>query len=161
MAKTETYCLKMWLKLLFYSLEIKVLSKYSYRVNESKRSMWENAVTASEKTLTVFIKKKQNKTTVSAKKIRNDDQKGYKPITRMKNPSYEIESRTPNLLPFSFSSTLRCWMCTYRLFPSDPRLTNGLVESAVIWLTYWMVTCPGQAKEKGTDFIEANKPTKN
>lgn len=132
MARTESYCRKMWLKLLFYSSEIKVLSKYNYRVNESKRCMWENAVTASEKTFTVFIKKKQNKTTVSARKIRNNDQKGYKPITRVKNPSYEIQSRTPNLLTLSFSSTLRCWTCTCRLFLSDPRLTNGPVESAVI-----------------------------
>lgn len=31
MAKAETYCLKMWFKLSFYGLEIKVLSEYSRR----------------------------------------------------------------------------------------------------------------------------------
>lgn len=59
------------------------------------------------------------------KKIRNDDQKGFKPITGAKNPSYEIESRTANPLILSFCTL---WFIC-KIFLSDPHLTNGLVES--------------------------------
>lgn len=73
------------------------------------------------KNIPCFYKEKKK----HCQKIRNDDQKGFKPITGAKTQSYETESRTANPLILSFSTP---WFIC-KIFLSDPSLTNGLLES--------------------------------
>lgn len=73
------------------------------------------------KNIPCFYKEKKKKHYLPY--IRNDDQKGFKPITGAKTRSYETESRTANPLILSFSTP---WFIC-KIFLSDPCLTNGLV----------------------------------
>lgn len=101
-----------------------------------------------------LYKEKKNR-----QKIRNDDSKGFAPITRAKYPSYETEARPPNPLTLSFS-TLWCLKFICKIFLSDPGLTNGLLDRTGDSADLRNDDLPRKSKRQGNQFY-GNKQTKN